>query len=81
MKIMMDVPESTSTAFRMEAEELSCHLRKLAAVKGYECGELSQERAAELAGQSRQEFLMTLSRYEVTPFQGVQDDLRMMGLA
>ncbi len=38
-------------------------------------GSLSQERAAELSGRSRQEFLLALSRLEVSPFQGVDDDL------
>ena len=47
----------------------------MAAAKLDEVGELSQERAAELAGLSRQEFLITLSRLAVSPFQGVEDDL------
>ena len=47
----------------------------MAAAKLYELGELSQERAAELAGRSRQEFLDDISRLGVTPFQGIEEDL------
>jgi predicted HTH domain antitoxin len=50
-------------------------MRLMASIKWYETGMLSQERAAELAGQSRQEFLLSLSRVGVSPFQGVDDDL------
>jgi predicted HTH domain antitoxin len=47
----------------------------MAAVKLYENGDLSQERAAELAGCSRQDFLIQMSRLKVSPFQGIEDDL------
>lgn len=47
----------------------------MAAAKLYEVGELSQERAAELAGFSRQEFVTMLSAIGVSPFQGVEEDL------
>jgi predicted HTH domain antitoxin len=47
----------------------------MAAAKLYETGNLSQERAAELAGQSRQDFVLQLSRLGVSPFQGVEEDL------
>ena len=80
MKLTLDLPDSASTAFRMGAEELSSHLRRLAAVKSYECGELSQERAAELAGETRHAFLLTLGRFQVSPFQGVTEDLEILGL-
>jgi predicted HTH domain antitoxin len=47
-----------------------------AAVKWYEMGVLSQGKAAELAGLSRQEFLSSLSRFGVSPFQVTPDELR-----
>jgi predicted HTH domain antitoxin len=47
----------------------------MAAAKLYEVGELSQERAAELAGLSRQEFVTMLSAIGVSPFQGIEEDL------
>jgi len=47
----------------------------MAAAKLYEIGDLSQKRAAELAGLSRRKFLAKPSRLGVSPFQGVEDDL------
>lgn len=46
-----------------------------AAVKLHELGRLSSGRAAELAGLSRVEFLLTLGRYKVFPFAAELDDL------
>ena len=75
MKVEIEVPESAMSALRRAPGELSACLRLMAAVKLYEVGDLSQERAAELAGQSRQGFLHSLSRLGVSPFQGVAEDL------
>jgi len=75
MKVEMDVPESALTALRRAPSEIAGRLRFMAAAKLYEVGELSQERAAELAGLSRQDFVTSLSAIGVSPFQGVEDDL------
>lgn len=75
MKLEIEVPESTLSALRQAPRELSACLRLMAAAKLYEMGELSQERAADLAGLSRQDFLLSLSRLRVSPFQGHADDL------
>lgn len=74
MKLEIEVPDSTLSALRQAPGELSACLRLMAAVKLYEVGHLSQERAAELAGQSRQDFLLSLSRLQVSPFQGLKED-------
>ncbi|ASC69076.1 hypothetical protein XM38_000020 [Halomicronema hongdechloris C2206] len=47
----------------------------LAAVKLYELGRLSSGRAAELAGMSRVEFLLSLERYHVCPLSAELEDL------
>jgi predicted HTH domain antitoxin len=47
----------------------------LAAVKWYELGRISQEKAAELAGLSREDFIMKLSSLQVSPFQYTAQDL------
>jgi predicted HTH domain antitoxin len=47
----------------------------LAAVKLYEMGRLSSGRAAELAGMSRVEFLLSLNRYKVFPLQAELNEL------
>lgn len=75
MKVELDIPDSALSALRQAPNELAACLRLMAAVKLYETGNLSQERAAELAGASRQDFLLQMSRLGVTPFQGVEDDL------
>jgi predicted HTH domain antitoxin len=75
VKLEIDVPESAFSALRQAPGELAASMRLMAAIKWYETGMLSQERAAELAGQSRQEFLLSMSRVGVSPFQGVEDDI------
>lgn len=62
MKLEIDVPDSAFSALRQDPRELSACLRFMASAKLYEIGHLSQERAAELAGKTRQEFLACLSR-------------------
>ncbi|MFC1836654.1 UPF0175 family protein, partial [Thermodesulfobacteriota bacterium] len=52
------------------------HGRRLAAaVKWYEIGLISQAKAAELAGISRERFLASLARFEASPFQETPEDL------
>lgn len=80
MKLEIEVPDSAFSALRQAPDQLSACLRLMAASKLYEIGHLSQERAAELAGQSRQEFVISLSRLGVSPFQGVEEDFSFPGL-
>ena len=75
MRLQLDVPETALSALRQAPEDIGSVLLQMAAAKLYEIGQLSQERASELAGQSRQEFQLTLSRLGVSPFQGVEQDL------
>ena len=78
MKVEFEVPDSALSALRHAPRQFSAAFRVMAAVKWYEIGDLSQERAAELAGLSRQEFLGALSKLGVSPFQGVGDDLETL---
>lgn len=80
MKLEIEVPDSALSSLRQAPKELSACLRLMAAAKLYEIGNLSQERAAELAGLSRQDFLLSMSRLGVSPFQGVEDDLASLGI-
>ena len=50
-------------------------MRLAAAVKWYELEMISQSKAAELAGVSRQEFLEALNRFKVSPFQVTPEEL------
>lgn len=75
VQIIIDVPEKVLLAEKMDEASFGRELRLLAAIKLYELGRLSSGRAAELAGMSRVEFLMTLDRYSVFPFEAELEDL------
>lgn len=78
MKVELEVSDTALSALRQSPGEFAANLRLMAAAKWYENGALSQERAAELAGLSRQAFLLALSRVGVSPFQGVEEDLAFL---
>jgi predicted HTH domain antitoxin len=63
------MPEGALAALRKHPAAFAKELRLAAAIKWYEMREVSQARAAEIAGLSRAEFLEALGRYGVTPFQ------------
>jgi predicted HTH domain antitoxin len=73
--IVIDVPEKILLAEKTDEAAFASELRILAAVKLYELGRLSSGRAAELAGMPRVEFLLTLGRYKVFPFEAELHDL------
>ena len=74
-QITLDIPEKVILAEKTDAASFARELRILAAVKLYELGRLSSGRAAELADMSRVEFLLSLGRYRVFPFQAELDYL------
>lgn len=74
-QIVIQVPEKVLLAEKTDEVSFARELRMLAAVKLYELGRLSSGRAAELAGLSRVEFLLSLGRYKVFPFQAELSDL------
>lgn len=74
-RITLDVPESAFSALRQSKAEFAAELRLAAAVKWYELGKLSQEKAAELAGVGRVAFIEALERFQVSPFQVEPDEL------
>ena len=80
MKLELDIPDSALSALRKAPREFSVYFKLMAAAKLYELGELSQERAAELAGLSRQQFIDGISRLDVSPFQGIEEDLEQSSL-
>ena len=68
-QIVVKVPEQVLLAEKMDEADFARELCTLAALKLYELGRLSSGRAAELAGMSRVEFLMSLGRYKVFPLE------------
>ncbi len=73
--VTFELPEDVFSALRTTPEEFVHQMRLAAAVKWYELGLLSQGKAAELAGLSRREFIDSLARFKVTPFQVTPEEL------
>lgn len=67
--LRLDMPEDVFSALRKSPDEFTKELRLAAAVKWYEMGIISQEKAAEIAGLTRADFIFSLSRFKVSPFQ------------
>ncbi|MBR8839275.1 MAG: UPF0175 family protein [Stigonema ocellatum SAG 48.90 = DSM 106950] len=75
VQISIELPEGAFSALRISPEIFVQEMRLAAAVKWYEVGIISQSKAAEIAGVSRQKFLEALSRFNVSPFQVTPEEL------
>ncbi|HJQ24526.1 MAG TPA: UPF0175 family protein [Blastocatellia bacterium] len=73
--VTINLPETVFAAMRKSPDEFVREMRIAAAVKWYELGELSQGKAAEIAGLSRADFIEALSRFKVSPFQYTAEEL------
>jgi predicted HTH domain antitoxin len=75
IQIQLNLPESAFSALRSSPDEFAQELLITAVVKWYEVGMISQSKAAEIAGISRQAFLQALDRFKVSPFQTTPEEL------
>ena len=75
IQLTIELPEDVFALLRTSPTEFVGELRLAAAVKWYELGMISQSKAAELAGVSRQKFLVALHRFKVSPFQVTPEEL------
>ncbi|MBE9075976.1 UPF0175 family protein [Romeria aff. gracilis LEGE 07310] len=73
--IILNLPDTAFSALRKTPDEFAQEMRVAAAVKWYELEQISQGKAAEIAGLTRAEFIQALSRYQVSPFQYTEADL------
>ena len=73
--ITLSFPDTTFSALHKTPDEFAQEMRIAAAVKWYELEQVSQGKAAEIAGLTRSEFIQALSRYQVSPFQCTEANL------
>ena len=64
-KVTLEFPIDALAAMRLTSEEFSQSMRLAAAVKWYEMGIISQEKASEIVGINREDFLFSLIKYKV----------------
>jgi predicted HTH domain antitoxin len=74
--LKVDIPEGAFSAIRKSPSEFVDEMRLAAAVKWYEIGTISQEKAAEIAGLTRTQFILSLAKFGVSPFQYSSDDIK-----
>jgi predicted HTH domain antitoxin len=75
-EITLRLPEEVFSALRRSPDEFAREMRLAAAIHWYEHGEISQEKAAEIAGLDRTDFLMALAREQENAFVVDMDDLK-----
>ena len=74
--VTFDLPPDVLDAPRRSPEEFVREMRIAAAIYWYSRGEVSQGKAAQVAGMSRVEFIDELARRKVDAFVVDPDDLR-----
>jgi len=75
-RITLDFPEELLTALRRSPDEFVHELRLAAAVHWYEKGQISQEKAASIAGLNRVDFALALAHEKSDAFLVDFDDLK-----
>ena len=73
--VTFELPEGVLSSVRKDPDHFTQELRLAAAVKWYEMGRVSQDRAAQISGLSRSEFISALGRFEVSVFQYNMDEI------
>ena len=75
VQFSIEIPQTAFSALREDPQTFMAEMRLSAAVKWYEMGRISQEKAAEIAGISRAQFIATLARFQVSPFQYTAEEI------
>ncbi|MBW4424712.1 MAG: UPF0175 family protein [Nostoc desertorum CM1-VF14] len=74
--VTLELPEGIFSALRLSPNEFVRELRLAAAIHWYGRGEISQEKAANIADLDRTDFLLALSREQIDAFIVDFDDLQ-----
>ncbi|MEY3403805.1 MAG: hypothetical protein RLZZ86_3427 [Cyanobacteriota bacterium] len=74
-KINLDLPPEVFSARRLSPDDFVRDMRLAAAIYWYQKAEISQEKAAQIAGLNRRDFLAALAREQVDVFSVDFDDL------
>jgi predicted HTH domain antitoxin len=74
-QLTLDMPDEVFASLHRDPVEFTRELRIAAAVKWYELEQISQGRAAEIAGLTRAEFITALGQYRVSPFQYTAEEV------
>ncbi len=74
-QMTLELPDETFSIFRQTPAEFVVSMKITALIKWYEEGIVSQSKAAEIAGISRQEFLEQLYAHNVSPYQLNSEEL------
>ena len=75
VQMTIDIPQGVLAALRKDPASFAGELRVVAAVKWYEMRQVSQSRAAEIAGMSRTAFIEALGRFGASPFQYTGEEI------
>lgn len=67
--VTLELPEDIFSALRRSPDEFGREMRLAAAIHWYEHGEISQEKAARIAGLDRTDFLAAVAREKTDVFQ------------
>jgi predicted HTH domain antitoxin len=74
--VTLALPEAVLSALRRSPKEFVREMRLAAAIHWYERGEISQEKAAQIAGLDRTDFLLALTRERANAFVVDIEDLK-----
>jgi predicted HTH domain antitoxin len=74
--VSLELPGEIFSALRRSPEEFVREMRRAAAIHWYARGEISQEKAAQIAGLDRTDFLLALAREQINAFVVDIEDLK-----
>lgn len=74
VQVSIELPRDVFSALHQDPAGFMREMR-VAAVKWYETGVVSQSKGAEIAGLTRAEFINALNQFKVSPFQYSADEI------